>query len=194
MVAGSADPNPDAPSSSPEPTWLKWLGPVLVLVLVAAWLGPALPRLGSHLLGVEYVDHYGTQWFYWYAGQVLSGAQSIGHTDLFFYPWGKDIYGHTGSNLVDAFLAWPLLKLLGNVAGYNVFVVVIVATNLWGAARLAGRFTDSALARWTAGALFALQPYVVNELVEGRPTQALLLFALLFTERLLRLRDRKSVV
>lgn len=171
----------------------RWIGPLLAAGLFAAWFFPAIPTLGDRFLGVEYVDHYGTQWFYWYAGEILAGRQSAAHTDLFFFPWGKDVYGHTGSNLLDAWLAAPLIAIFGPVAGYNYFVAGLVALNVALGARLAGRFTEDGVARWTAGALLGLQPYLLNELTEGRPTQVLLAFFLLFFDRILELRQRGRV-
>lgn len=177
-------PQPEPRTPSP-----RWLGPTLAVVLAWAWLAPSIGTLRERFLGVEYVDHYGTQWFYWYAGQVLRGLQSAASTDLFFHPWGKDVYGHTGSNILDAWLAQPFLAVFGQVAGYNVFVVAMVAVNVALAARLAGRWTTDPLARMLVGLLFGFQPYLLNELTEGRPTQVLVAFLLLFVDRFLRALD-----
>lgn len=177
-------PPPDPRSVSP-----RWVGWALALALLVMWLPPSAERLREHFLGVEYVDHYGTQWFYWYAGEILRGAQGAARTDLFFFPWGKDVYGHTGSNMLDAWLAQPLLAAFGPVLGYNAFVLCILATNAWGAARLARTWTADPLARAVVALLFTFQPYLLNELMEGRPTQGMMIFVLLFFERLLRLAD-----
>ena len=41
-----------------------------------AWvLGPAIGQLSTGFLGVEYTDHYGTQWFYWYISHGSSSRQ-----------------------------------------------------------------------------------------------------------------------
>lgn len=156
----------------------------LGLALALAVLGPSLPRLGSHLLGSEYVDHYGTQWFYWFTAHALGQGQPLGHTDLFFHPYGKDIFGHTGTNVLDALLAVPLRALLGPVAGYNAFVLAGVLGNIAAAALLCRRFTDDRPAAFLSAILLGLSPFVLFELVEGRPTQAILVLPLLFLDRL----------
>jgi len=155
------------------------------VVLSALVFGPAVPQLASHFLGIEYVDAYGTQWFYWYVAEALSRGSlaEFAHTDLFFHPWGKDVFGHTGSNVLDAIVAVPMRAVLGNVLGYNVFVLLgLLATGL-AAARLVGHFTPDRLSIAAASVCVALSPFALFELVEGRPTQAILVLPVLFAER-----------
>lgn len=154
--------------------------PVVAVLLVVATLGPALSSLHTHFLGLEYVDHYGTQWFYWYAEQTLLASEGISRTNLFFFPWGKDLYGHTGANLLDAWLAVPFRAALGAILGYNVFLVAGIAAGAWAFHRFASDLTDDRLAVGVGTALFAVTPYVLFEAVEGRPTQALLVLPVLF--------------
>ncbi|MFN7144489.1 MAG: hypothetical protein ACK4YP_11975, partial [Myxococcota bacterium] len=134
----------------------------------------------TRFLGREYVDAWGTQWFYWFVGRQVALGEGFGHSDLFFHPWGKDIYLHTGGNVLDGILAWPLRWLLGPVAGYNLFVLAIVATNGWAMRRLLVRLGAGAEAAALAAVFFAFNPWVLHELRDGRPTQALLAFVLLF--------------
>ena len=91
---------------------------VASLLALAAW-GPLLPSLAEGYIGVEYVDGFGTQWFYWFVERGVRSLEPMGHTDLFFYPWGKDIFAHTGTNILDAVFAVPFRMLLGEVLGYN---------------------------------------------------------------------------
>ena len=74
---------------------------ILSVLLLVPLLGPALMRINREFLGIEYVDHYGTQWFYWFVEHQLRTGDSPNHTNLFFYPWGKDIFAHTGTNVLD---------------------------------------------------------------------------------------------
>lgn len=168
--------------------WSVRVAVVVVLVGLGVVLGPALLHVDDHFLGYETVDHYGTQWFYWFAAFHLQNGQSPAHTDLFFYPWGKDIYGHTGANLLDAWFAVPFRLLLGPVLGYNVPVLIGLGATAWAFARLIRRHLDpSAPHAWILGVgtlLFLTSPYVLYELIEGRPTQAVLLFPVLFLHAL----------
>ncbi|MCB9777274.1 MAG: hypothetical protein H6742_01755 [Alphaproteobacteria bacterium] len=166
---------------------------VLAALLLLAVLGPALPHLHDHFLGSEYVDHYGTQWFYWFVGRALTEGGEFSHTDLFFHPYGKDIFGHTGTNVLDAILAVPVLAVLGPVLGYNVFVLVGAALSAAAFSLLLREFTDDRLAVAAGTLLFATSPFVLFELVEGRPTQAILLLPVLFVLTAWRTAERRGL-
>ena len=159
-------------------------------VLLGLLLGPPAPSLGDHFLGIEYVDHYGTQWFYWFAGEALAGRTDAAHTDLLFHPWGKDILHHTGINVLDAGLAVPFLAVFGPVLGYNVFVLFGLALSAWAFYAFARRFSDDTIALGVGTLLFATSPFVLFELVEGRPTQAILALPILFLGRVLDTAER----
>lgn len=151
-----------------------------LLVLSGVVLGPGFETIGSRFLGYEYVDHYGTQWFYWFVEYALQTGASLTHTDLFFYPWGKDIFGHTGSNVLDAFLALPFRAALGHIVGYNAFVIGGLLVSGWAFTRFALEFTEDRLAAYLGGVLFTFNPYALAEMVEGRPTQGILAPLVLF--------------
>ncbi len=163
----------------------------LLLVLIPTWT-LAVPKFTTGLLGFETVDHYGTQWFYWFAEYHLENGLGISHTDLFFYPWGKDIYGHTGANLLDAYLDVPFRMLLGPVLGYNLFVVFGMAVSAWAFYRLARRYVEDRLILAVGTLLFAHNPYILYEILDGRPTQAILLFPILFFDRLLQSGEQRG--
>ncbi|MDP2313602.1 MAG: hypothetical protein Q8P41_11900 [Pseudomonadota bacterium] len=153
---------------------------LLALGLLLVVFGKGMWEGTTRFLGREYVDAWGTQWFYWFVGRQVGAGEGFGHSNLFFYPWGKDIYLHTGGNVLDGLFAWPVRWLLGPVAGYNLFVLAIVATNLLAMRTLLLRLGARAEAATLAGVFFAFNPWVLHELRDGRPTQALLAFLLLF--------------
>ncbi|RME22860.1 MAG: hypothetical protein D6798_14800, partial [Deltaproteobacteria bacterium] len=163
------------------------------LLLVLLWVGTgsavlwqAAPLLTEHFLGIEYVDHHGTQWFYWFAWKTLTEHLSPLHTDLFFYPWGKDILQHTGANMLDAWASVPFRVLFGPVLGYNVFVMVGLVASGLAMGHAAREVTDDRLAIGTVALLGTVAPYVLMEAAEGRPTQAILLLPALYLAALLR--------
>ena len=159
---------------------------VLIVVLIGAVFGPTLPKLSTQFLGIEYVDHYGTQWFYWFVEEQARSGESSDHTGLFFHPWGKDIYAHTGTNVLDAWLALPFRMLLGHVLGYNIFVLVMLAVSGVAFYWLARECTDDMLSAGVAALLFSVSPFILFETGEGRPTQSILLFVILFVLFVLR--------
>ena len=159
---------------------LTWLLAAAVALLLTGWtFGDALGQLGESFLGFEYVDGYGTQWFYWFVERQVRRGETLGHTDLFFHPWGKEIFAHTGTNVLDAYLALPFRMLLGPVAGYNVFVLLALAANGIAFAFLARQVTRDTLAIGLGSVLFAFTPYILFETSAGRPTQALMVLPVL---------------
>ena len=161
-----------------------------LLFLFLLILGPAFWAPWRWVVGVPWVDGYGTQWFYWFAGEVAAGRQAFAHSDLFFYPWGKDIYLHTGGNLLDAVLALPLRDVFGPILGYNLWCLLILIGNYYGGCAVAGALGVPAARQWPAGLCLVLNPYVLQELQQGRPTQALLLFVALSSAALWRMDQR----
>lgn len=158
----------------------RLLPALLALALGLVVLGDGLRAGSVRFLGREYVDAWGTQWFYWFVERQVSAGEGFGQTDLFFHPWGKDVYLHTGGNILDAFVAWPFRALLGPVLGYNAFVVAILATNLLAMRHLLLRLAVKSEPATLAAVLFAFNPWALHELRDGRPTQALLAFVLYF--------------
>lgn len=147
---------------------------VLVGLGVLALLGPAVFEPTRRFAGTDWLDSYGTQWFYWWTEQRLLGRDP---GPLLFYPWGKDLYRHTGGNLIDAVLAAPLRLTLGPVLGTNAFYAAILGSNAWVGGHLARACGVGRWGQTAAAALALLNPFVLIELQQGRPTQALLLFA-----------------
>ncbi len=164
----------------------RWVPFAAAAVLLGPLLAPALLTLHSHFMGFEYVDHYGTQWFYWFVGHELLGGQGLGHTELFFFPFGKDIYRHTGANVLDGLAFIPFRALLGPVLGYNVFVTLGMAATGIAFYKLARDHVEHRGACAVGALLLVASPFVLNDLADGRPTQAILVFPILFLRYALR--------
>ncbi len=164
-----------------------WPLPLAVaLALFGPLLLPLLPRLRDHFLGIEFVDAYGTQWFYWFVERQVATGDGFGRTDLFFHPWGKDLYRDTGANVLDALAALPFRALMGPVLGYNVFLLLALGLSALALYHLVREFTEDRAAAGVAAVLGMASPFVLQEVVEGRATQAILALpalALLFTWR-----------
>lgn len=143
---------------------------MLVLAGFAAWeVGPVFRE---RLVGVGGVDHPGTLWTWAaFADAVAAGDPGrLVHTPWFFHPWGQALYHHTGLNLVDAALALPFG---GSVAGLNLATLLVLVLNGVGGGMAARSLGAAPGAAAWAGLALALAPYPLYELVEGRPTQAL---------------------
>lgn len=159
--------------------------PVVVAALVV--LGPCLLAPHRWFAGAMHLDAYGTQWYYWLVERQLLGGEDVGRSALLFHPWGKDVFLHTGGNLLDAWLALPLRLMLGPVAGYDAWLVLLLLGNGFAGFRLARVLGADSAGGLLAALLMVVNPYVLMELQLGRPTQAFLLFPVLCLAELLRM-------
>ena len=167
---------------SETPPQVGWRDVLAVVLLVVVICARVVPDPAGRLLGAAWLDGFGTQWFYWWMGEVLAGRSPLARTDLLFFPWGKDVYLHTGGNLLDALLAAPFRLVLGPVAGSNAFVAAVLAGNALGAWRLASAVQADLWGRRAAVLVALISSQVLLELDAGRTTQALLLPCFLWIE------------
>jgi len=143
----------------------------IALALVA--IAGALPA--GRVVG-EGVDLYGTLWFYWWQLDCLRTGADPGFTDLFFHPLGKDIFAHTGNNLVDAKLSVPFQLLWGYPDYQKWFVVALLVANGLAFRPLAREVLGEGSPAFLASLAWMVNPFTLFELHCGRPTQALLVF------------------
>ncbi len=154
-----------------------------VAVAVAGVL-PALLHPGA-IVG-DGVDAYGSHWFYWWMRACIAHLWNPAWTNFFFYPSGKDVFAHTGLNLVDATLSVPFQWALGPTLYQPVFIVVLQLGNAVAMRALAQDIFPDKRTVFATTLLWMTNPYVLFELTEGRPTQALLWFvptAMLYLRR-----------
>jgi hypothetical protein len=130
-------------------------------------------------LAGEGVDLFGTVWFYWWVKYCLINGVDPSFTDIFFHPYGKDIFAHTGNNLLDAYISIPFQMLFGFPQYYNVFLFSLLAANCLAFRSMAKVIINCPLGVWTATILWMVNPFVIGELTMGRPTQCIFFFALL---------------
>lgn len=173
------------------PRWLEYGSYLLVA------LGAVLPTLRTpgHVVG-DGVDMYGTFWFYWWVGDCLARWVSPGFTDMMFFPLGKDIFGHTGNNFVDAVVAQPLVALFGFPSYQPWWVFVLLLGNGLAFRPLAREVLGRPFAAWGATLLWMICPYILFECMTGRFTQAMLWFLPLAVLHFLRIPqgDKKDAV
>jgi hypothetical protein len=173
---------------------MSWAQRICLLILtfgvVGVW-GQGVPQWNEAFLGIDYVDALGTQWFYWFVDFTIGSGNSPGHTDLFFYPWGKDIFAHTGTNILDAVFCIPFRRVFGPVLGYNLFVFGGLVVSAFAFFILCKDHIEDKFALGVATLGFFLAPFPLFEVLQGRPTQAILLFPVLFVRHLIR-SSRKS--
>ena len=87
--------------------WEKWEKISIQIPLFFCFLLYVLPAIISSTVIGEGIDLFGTLWFYWWVDIWEMGQKD---PTLFFYPYGKDFFAHTGNNLVDAYLSIPFQR------------------------------------------------------------------------------------
>ncbi len=160
-----------------------------VLAVVALLLAAVVVDPMGRLPGRPWIDGYGTWWHFWMFGEWLAGRTELEPTTLLFHPWGKPMLAHTGLNLVDAALAWPLRLVAGPNLGASLWVAVVLVGNAVGGWVMADAM-GAGRRSWLGALVLLLCPFCLEELQLGRPTQAMLIFPALFLADLWRLESR----
>lgn len=152
------------PGPSPKVAWT-------VHALVA--LAGVVPTLLSpgHVTGSG-VDAFGSVWFFWWIRTCLAHFGNPSHTDLFFFPDGKDIFADTGNNFVDAVLAAPLAWVFGPSLYQPLWVVIVQLANAGAFRALARELWGDERTVFVAALLWQVNPFLLFEVTGGRPTQA----------------------
>ncbi len=146
--------------------------PALAYAAAAAWV---LRGAVGRAVG-EGVDLPGTLWYHAWIADCVRHLRWPAWTPWFFHPDGKDLFAHTGANLLDALLAVPFLWALGSPDHVAPFVAVVLVGNalaVHALLRALGVDTPGAVA---GGLVFLLAPSALAELDGGRITQVLLWF------------------
>lgn len=142
-------------------------------VLVLA-LGAAPLELRQRVIGIGGVDHFGTLWMWEQARLALLGdPQRLVHNTSLYFPFGMNLAQNTGGNVLDGMLASPL-SALGFPLGHNLALLAVLLANGIAAGWTIPTPRSQPEVPWLAGIAAAFGPFALYELVEGRPTQALL--------------------
>jgi hypothetical protein len=144
---------------------------VAFLVTLPAWLG------GGIVGGGDQPDWTGTAWAYWWTGYALTEGINPFDGQWNFYPVGQKPLAQY--NLLDAIIAWPLLKLFGVQLGYNLFAMLVTYSTAWGMHILARTAGATLLPCIYAGLALETSSFLLLELEHGRLSQAMLIFWLL---------------
>lgn len=146
----------------------RWVAGVQVAVATLL-LGPALAHPGSALPGQSgMADLPGTVNFHWLV--QTQTLQELRESSMVMYPSKMDRLLLDGMPF-DALASLPFTAALGWPAGFTVFVwlsfVALGLTSAWFARGWWGHAGAAAI----AGVVAQTQPYLIRELMNGRPTQ-----------------------
>jgi hypothetical protein len=156
----------------------------MLLALAPTWY--IWGHLGKFYLGSGEID--GWLWRYWWMKQLLSSLWSHaprnwGLLAYTFFTAGS--YPETGNVLDLQLMSMPMEAILGDPAYYNVKIFLILVLN-----GLSGYVLFKYISRCPAlsllgPVLMVLNPYVISEIADGRPRQAILFSIPLFIVSLL---------
>ena len=150
-----------------------------IIYLVLAFLVTSPAWMGSNLIigGGDQPDWTGTAWAYWWTGYSLTEGWNPFDGSWNFYPIGQRPLAQY--NLLDALIAWPLLKVFGVRIGYNLFATLITYSTAWGMHILARSAGASLWPAIYAGVALETSSFLLLELSHGRLSQAMLIFWLI---------------
>ncbi|MDP2312236.1 MAG: glycosyltransferase family 39 protein [Pseudomonadota bacterium] len=151
----------------------------IFLALAVAGVLPTLLAPGSTV--GDGVDAFGTHWFYWWIRTAVERLGNPSHTTLFFYPFGKDIFAHTGNNFVDAVFSVPFQWVFGGTFYSPMWIIALQLGNVLTFRPLArylfgGKEGTDTFTAFAATVLWQVNPFVLFEITAGRPTQAMVWF------------------
>jgi hypothetical protein len=126
-----------------------------MLALVMAY--PAVTQLSTHLLG-DSTDVYINPWANWWTAKVLREGIDFYETDYLFYPRGVHLHFHSFSH-VNTLLWLPLAPLMGDIAAYNLTVLISYPLAAFAMYLLARDLELSGPAAFLAGLVYGFSPY-----------------------------------
>ena len=146
------------------------------------------PLVSPNIVTGVGVDLAGTLWMHWWVKlSTLAGEFPIA-SNLLFYPEGRNLFNATGANFVDAWLSIPFQWIWGVPDYLDGLEVVILVGNALCFERLARELSGGRLVvAWAGAVAFEVNPFMLSELSQGRPTQAMVWFLLLAAHSLVRL-------
>ncbi len=148
---------------------LSRLTALFQLVVAAIICAPALAHPSLALPGkAGLADLPGTVNFHWLVQE--RGLLQAAHSRLLMYPASIDRIILDGFPL-DALFSWPFLTVFGWPAGFTFFVFACFAAIGLSTAWLAKAWWGSPTAAVIAGVVAQCNPYLIREVMDGRPTQ-----------------------
>ena len=115
-------------------------------------------------------DRANSLWLHSYAATEWSIGDAFGQVDTFLYPHGIDLWAEL-FNVLDAFVAIPLVWLFGYGAHYNVLILLLSVLAVYAGRLWASRFTEDNAVAWISGLLFAGGTSMLYAIEMGRIVQ-----------------------
>lgn len=145
---------------------------LLAYPTLAVCMAPeVIPSMTHRVVGHFHCsDLVGTAWTWWWTGFALAYGMNPANCAWTYFPVG--FYPVAQFNLVDALLAAPLIQGFGLITGYNLAVLVMVASVGWAGHLLARSIGASTSPALFAGVALQTSSFIGIEVNDGLPSQA----------------------
>lgn len=121
-------------------------------------------------------DLWGTLWFHEWIAHCLRTGTDPGWTPWFYHPRGLDLFAIMGNNYLDFLLAMPARALLPSPDHMAPTTVLLLLGNALAMRALLRSLGLSRVATAAGALCFALHPFFLFEINNGRTAQALMWF------------------
>ena len=134
---------------------------------------------GQGLLFGGGIDLIGTLWIFSNTRSILKGEQRSFLEDV-YAPIGFDLGMNTGFAWADAALSWPLMEFFGEPEFYNLHIVLTLFLTQVGVYILLRSWSTPFAIALVLMSFSILNPFCIEEVFQGRPTQIHLIFHCLY--------------
>ena len=131
------------------------------------------------------IDQIGTVWMFGMVDEMLKGDRNTFVSQL-YHPIGFDLGQNTGYAWADIWVSWPIIQWLGIPGFYHLHLLLCLMLTMAVSAALCRTAGAPLLISIALSTLSILNPFVIQEFYQGRPTQIYLLFHGLFLISLLK--------
>ncbi len=132
-----------------------------VLVIIMTW--PAPRYLSSRLIGNN-IDNWIFYWNNWHVKQAILNGTSLFETKAIFFPAGVSLVAHSHS-ILNSLLAFVIEWAVGPVAAFNLQFLFNLWVGALGMFLFMRQLTQSWLAAFVSGFVFAFAPYHLTQLL-----------------------------
>lgn len=139
-------------------------------------------------------DLNGTLWLYRLARDsfVNLNFKELFHTDIIFYPFGKNVLLEMG-NIFQPIMSIPLQLIFGFPAYHNLICLIILTLNGFSMYLLINYFIKSFPVSLLTSIIFALNPFVISQINYGALDEANAFWMLLYILYLFKMMDTKKL-
>ncbi len=146
--------------------WRAFLILISYALIASLYYGiGVLPHLQSHYVGYQADPSLFIWMINWWPFAISHHLNPL-YTHYLWQPVGYSVANATSIPAL-ALLMWPMTKLFGAVASYNLLAIYLNALSAWTAYLLCRYLTKSTLSAWIGGFIFGFSTYQIGQTLGG---------------------------